>query len=58
MGIILLLILFWAGLITSQAELIEGFAWPVQALFYCVAGIVWIAPLKPLLFWMEHGRWR
>ncbi|MGP0730965.1 DUF2842 domain-containing protein, partial [Escherichia coli] len=23
-----------------------------------VAGIVWILPLKPLLLWMETGRWR
>ena len=30
----------------------------VQALFYLVAGIVWIAPLKPLLRWMELGTWR
>jgi hypothetical protein len=32
--------------------------WPVQAIFYLIAGIVWILPLKPLLRWMETGRWR
>ena len=58
MGIILLLIFFWVGLVGSQAQLIGSFAWPLQALVYCFAGIIWIAPLKPLLFWMEHGRWR
>jgi hypothetical protein len=58
MGLILLLILFWAGLVGSQATLIARLAWPLQAIVYCVAGIVWIAPLKPLLFWMEHGRWK
>jgi hypothetical protein len=33
--------------------------WPVliQALFYLVVGIGWIAPLKPLIRWMETGRW-
>jgi len=25
---------------------------------YLVAGVIWIAPLKPLLRWMELGRWR
>ena len=32
--------------------------WPilVQALFYLVVGIAWIAPLKPLLRWTETGR--
>jgi Protein of unknown function (DUF2842) len=29
-----------------------------QALVYLVAGIVWIAPLGPLLRWMETGQWR
>jgi hypothetical protein len=58
MGLILLLILFWAGLVGSQASRIAVLPWPLQALVYCIAGLVWIAPLKPLLFWMEHGRWR
>ena len=58
MGLILLLILVWAILVASQASLIARLPWPLQAIVYCFAGIVWIAPLKPLLFWMEHGRWR
>lgn len=58
MGLVLLLILFWAGLVGSQAERIARLPWPLQAIVYCVAGLIWIAPLKPLLFWMEHGRWR
>ncbi|HWI87025.1 MAG TPA: DUF2842 domain-containing protein [Sphingomonas sp.] len=58
MGLILLLILFWAGLVTSLGVQIARLPWPIEALVYCVAGIAWIAPLKPLLFWMEHGRWR
>jgi hypothetical protein len=58
MGIILLLILFWAGLVGSQTEHITRLPWPVQAIVYCVAGIIWIAPLRPLLYWMEHGRWK
>ena len=57
MFLILLLILVWAGLIMSQSDRIARLPWPLQAIVYCVAGIVWIAPLKPLLLWMEHGRW-
>ena len=55
---ILLLILFWAALVATFAETIG--AWPVlvQALFYLVTGLVWIAPLKPLLRWSETGQWR
>ena len=55
---ILAIILLWAALVASLAAFVEK--WPVllQALFYLVAGIAWIAPLKPLLRWMETGRFR
>jgi hypothetical protein len=52
-GLILLLITFWAVIVASFAPLLEGLPWPVLALYYLVAGIVWILPLKPLLRWME-----
>jgi hypothetical protein len=32
--------------------------WPIEALFFIAAGMVWILPLKPLLKWMETGWWR
>lgn len=57
-GLILLLILVWAVIVATVAGFVGDIAWPLQALFYTVAGIVWIMPLKPLLRWMETGRWR
>ena len=57
-GLILLLILVWSVAVASLATPVGRLPWPVQALFYLVAGIVWILPLKPLLRWMETGRWR
>lgn len=53
---ILALITVWAVLIVSFSSRIG--AWPVllQAVFYLIAGIAWILPLKPLLRWMETGR--
>jgi hypothetical protein len=56
--LILLLIAVWAGVVVSQAARIAALPWPIQAIVYCTLGIVWIAPLKPLLRWMEIGRWR
>lgn len=55
---ILLIIVIWAALVASLAVFVEK--WPVlaQGAFYLVAGIAWIAPLKPLLRWMETGRFR
>ena len=55
---ILAIIVLWAALVASLAVFVEN--WPVlaQGLFYLAAGIAWIAPLKPLLRWMETGRFR
>ncbi len=57
-GLILLLIAAWAAIVATAADLIAGLPWPVHAIYYLVAGIAWILPLKPLLRWMETGRWR
>ena len=55
---ILALIAVWAALVASLSAVIAR--WPVlfQAIFYLIAGIVWILPLKPLLRWMETGRFK
>ncbi|MBB6122679.1 DUF2842 domain-containing protein [Sphingobium subterraneum] len=58
MFIILGLIAFWAFLIGSLSEHLARLPGLVQAAVYIFTGIVWIAPLKPLLRWMETGRWR
>ncbi len=57
-GLILLLILIWGILVATLAGYLGEMPWPLQALFYLVAGIAWILPLKPLLRWMETGKWR
>ena len=53
---ILALITVWAVLIVSFSSRIG--TWPVllQAVFYLIAGIAWILPLRPLLRWMATGR--
>jgi len=55
---ILLLILFWAVLVATFASTVGRWPILIQALFYLVVGIAWIAPLKPLLRWSQTGRWR
>ena len=52
------LIAVWAVLVASLSGVVGGWWWPVQAVFYVGTGLIWIAPLKPLLRWMETGRWR
>lgn len=51
-------IFIWAVLIASLAETVSGWAVVVQMIFYAFVGIIWIMPMKPLLRWMETGRWR
>jgi predicted membrane channel-forming protein YqfA (hemolysin III family) len=55
---ILAWIALWVILIASLSRSVGD--WPVlaQGLFYLVAGIVWILPLKPVLQWIETGRFR
>ena len=56
--LILLLVPLWGFVVVTVAEALPELPWPVEALFFVAAGIVWILPLKPLLRWMETGRWR
>lgn len=56
--LILLLILFWAGLVAALASVVAQWPVLVQAPFYLFMGIAWIVPLKPLLRWAQTGRWR
>lgn len=55
---IVAIIVIWCAAVISLSATVGGWHWLVQLLFYVVAGIIWIAPLKPLLRWMETGRWR
>jgi predicted membrane channel-forming protein YqfA (hemolysin III family) len=56
--LILLLIALWAVLVASLAGIVSRWNMLVQALFYLVTGLIWIAPLKPLIRWIESGRFR
>ncbi len=58
MLLILLIIAVWAALIASLSPWIGDLPTIAQAVIYIVAGIVWILPMRPLLIWMETGRWR
>ena len=58
MIIILMLIVIWVFLIVSLSAYIGQIHILAQAFFYLIAGIVWIAPLRPLMIWMETGSFR
>jgi predicted membrane channel-forming protein YqfA (hemolysin III family) len=57
-ALILLLIALWAAFVASLAQFVERWPVLVQAPFYLIMGIAWIIPLKPLVRWMQTGRFR
>lgn len=58
MLIILVMIGLLAWAIGTFSSEISRLHVALQALVYLIAGIIWIAPLGPLLRWMETGKWR
>ncbi len=58
MAFILAIIAVWAIIVASFSGTIGRWPVLVQLVVYVVAGIVWIFPMRPVLVWMETGRWR
>lgn len=55
---ILVFVLVWVVVVATFSVEISAMPVLVQLPLYVVLGILWIAPLKPVLRWMETGRWR
>ena len=58
MLLILAIIAGWAVIVASAAQYISALPGWAQLVIYATAGIVWIFPMKPLLAWMETGKWQ
>ena len=55
---ILLYLGTWVVMVASCSGVIGRQHGVIQLMLYLVAGLAWIAPLKPVLQWMETGKWR
>ena len=55
---ILLIILVWAAMIQRASEFIGQLHVLLQGVIYLIAGVIWIAPMRPLMIWMETGSFR
>lgn len=55
---ILLFISLWAAFVAALAPFVGKWPVLVQAPYYLLMGIVWIAPLRPLVRWIETGSFR
>ena len=48
----------YAALVATAAPWIGQLHALVQTPIYLVLGIAWVLPLRPLLRWMETGKWK
>jgi predicted membrane channel-forming protein YqfA (hemolysin III family) len=56
--VMLALIIVITALAGTFSPALARLHWALQAAAYIILGIGWIIPLKPLLRWMETGKWR
>ena len=56
--LILFLIATWAVVVVAGFDYVRRAPWPAHAVYFLAAGLIWVIPLKPLLKWMETGKWR
>ncbi len=59
-GVILMLVfvLIWSGIVVSLIDRISDLNFWLQLPIYVIAGIIWIYPIKPLLLWINTGKFR
>lgn len=55
---ILLIITIWSVIVINIADYILMLPLFIQFAFFLIAGIIWIFPVRPILVWMELGRWK
>ena len=56
--LILFIILVWSIIVVSASDYIGALPVLVQSVIYLIAGVIWIAPMRPLMIWMETGSFR
>ena len=51
-----LFILAYIVAATTLPDLAPRLHWTLEALYWCVAGIVWVFPVRWLMLWSVHKR--
>ncbi len=57
---ILTMLIAWTVAAAMLSNVVGGWHWLPQLVFYLAAGIawLWVLPMRAMLRWMETGRWR
>lgn len=41
----------YVGAVVALADRLDGLGWPVHALYFAVAGVLWVLPAHALMLW-------
>ena len=52
----LLFVFLYIVAAVAVPEMLGRMPWPVEALYWCVAGVVWVFPVRWLMLWSVHKR--
>ena len=58
MLLIVFLIILWSGVAVTLIEALGDLNFWLLMPIYVVLGIAWVFPIKPLLLWMNTGKFR
>lgn len=54
--IMLIFILLWCGIFVTLFDYMSDWNFWLQLPIYIIVGVAWIYPMKPLLLWMNTGK--
>ena len=46
----------YVAVVVTVADRVTHAAWPVQALYFIIAGAAWVFPVRWLMLWAAHLR--
>ena len=52
----LLFIFFYVGLVVAVPDIVGRMHWAIEALYWCIAGFIWVFPIRWLMLWSVHKR--
>lgn len=52
--LVLFVTVYALAAMTVAAAKLPGTSWPVQLIFFLVAGLAWVIPAAPLITWMQR----
>ena len=52
----LLFVFAYVVAVVVMPDFLPAMPWPLEALYWCIAGLVWVVPVRWLMLWSVHKR--